>query len=773
MFARFFAPHKESHGNWTATRLPYLWDLDDTTVRNNNNSLFASFEVGGPDGLTADFETMTLLRNALADILNDLDGSWTFYVHRMMRKVDVSCTAHASDGFAADVDQRWRDSANLMGQHEYVVVLSLLCRSDVSTGTPVFKKTATTLLKTDTSQNHAELNRICKLVSETLPLNLKRMKFSDGMLGGFLQAITTGEFVPEYRSKNRLLSDDVSNSDLTFGLNGRIELGSDKVAAVLWVKKYPLDSEPGFLDGLDARPGINICHSYSPRDREAISRQAQLRVSQMMSQKDAAETLMADLQATANDIESRGLGFGSHQLTITVFADSEDELEERVSEITSAARKAKVILIREKWALEPTFFAQHIGNEHLHCRNTIISTVEFANFAALHSSDAGTAAEYLPWKTPISIMNSAQGTVHRFSFHPQGDPKKEPTNGHTLILGPSNAGKTTTALFLAAQSLRAGGRLIAFDKDHAMRMAVTALGGQYASVQAGKNTGLNPLLTERDRRGQKWLEGWLSKLLEQTGERLKPRQTEALINALRQNAEAPDAGRNFSNFQTLIGDAEDGRDLAMRIAEWGPDGRYGWAFGRADKPVVDLKGNPVTAIDLTEIMTAGIERTAILGYLFRAIEVLTEDRVPTVLMIDEAWQALDDEYFAGMLKNWLVTARRKNVVVVMLTQFPSQIRESKAGQTILEGLPNKLLFPNHAASEEDYEGYALTNQELDFLIGSGLKTRTALWKTTFNSTLLDVDLSCLGSLLTVLGGGESGIKKFGLDYETKPTFWRA
>lgn len=772
MFASLFAPQEENHGYWAATRLPYLWDLDDTTVRNNNNSLFASFEVSGPDGLTADFQTMTLLRNGLAEILNDLDGSWTFYVHRMMRKVDISCDPHKSEGFAADLDRSWRDSVSITGQYEYVVVLSIMCRSDVSSGTPVFKKTANALLKADTSRNHEELNRICNLVSEALPLKLKRMKFSDGMLGGFLQAITTGDFVPEYRSQNRLLSDDVSNCELTFHLNGRIELGNNTVAAVLWVKKYPEHSEPGFLDGLDARPGINICHTYTPHDREAMSRQAQLRVRQMQSQKDAAETLIEDLQATANDIESRGLGFGSHQFTITVFAENEGELEKRVSAITSAARKAKVILVREKMALEPTFFAQHIGNEHLQCRNTIISTVEFSNFAALHSSDAGTAAEYLPWKTPIAIMNNAQGTVHRFSFHPKGDPKKEPTNGHTLILGPSNAGKTTTALFLAAQSLRTGGRLIAFDKDHAMRMAVAALEGQYAAVQAGKNTGLNPLLTERGKRGQKWLEGWLSKLLEQTGERLKPRQTEALINALRQNSEAPDAGRNFSNFQTLIGDAEDGRDLAMRIAEWGPEGRYGWAFGRADKPVVDLKKNPVTAIDLTEIMSAGIERTAILGYLFRAIEVLTEDRVPTVLMIDEAWQALDDEYFAGMLKNWLVTARKKNVVVVMLTQFPSQIRESKAGQTILEGLPNKLLFPNHAATDEDYEGYALTNQELDFLISSGLKSRTALWKTTFSSTLLDVDLSCLGSLLTVLGGGESGIKKFGADYETNPTFWR-
>ena len=50
-----------------------------------------------------------------------------------------------------------------------------------------------------------------------------------------------------------------------------------------------------------------------------------------------------------------------------------------------------------------------------------------------------------------------------------------------------------------------------------------------------------------------------------------------------------------------------------------------------------------------------------------------------------------------------MTARKKNVVVVMMTQFPSQIRGSKA-RSILEALPNQLLFPNGEAASSDGSG---------------------------------------------------------------------
>ena len=160
-----------------------------------------------------------------------------------------------------------------------------------------------------------------------------------------------------------------------------------------------------------------------------------------------------------------------------------------------------------------------------------------------------------------------------------------------------------------------------------------------------------------------------------------------------------------------------------------------------------------------------------LAYLFRRIEILIEEKRPTLIVIDEAWKVLDDEYFSRKLAEWLVTARKKNVVVVMMTQFQSQIRQSRA-RSVLEALPNQLLFPNLEADGRDYEDFRLTDGELGFVLSGEIGRRLVLYRSSRGSTVLDVDLSALGPLLTVLGGGRAGQAAFGDDYAQRPKFWR-
>ncbi len=102
-------------------------------------------------------------------------------------------------------------------------------------------------------------------------------------------------------------------------------------------------------------------------------------------------------------------------------------------------------------------------------------------------------------------------------------------------------------------------------------------------------------------------------------------QSEALKSAIAQNGKAREGLRNFQSVQELFGDVGDGLDLAQRLREWEPDGRYGWVFGEAKEPVADFTSHDVAAVDLTETLDLGTERTAILGYLFRRIEMRIEE----------------------------------------------------------------------------------------------------------------------------------------------------
>ena len=63
---------------------------------------------------------------------------------------------------------------------------------------------------------------------------------------------------------------------------------------------------------------------------------------------------------------------------------------------------------------------------------------------------------------------------------------------------------------------------------------------------------------------------------------------------------------------------------------------------------------------------------AVLAYLFHRIEGRLDGR-PTLLIIDEGWLALDDDGFAGQIREWLKTLRKKNASVVFATQSLSDI----------------------------------------------------------------------------------------------------
>src|SRR3546814_15506627 len=54
---------------------------------------------------------------------------------------------------------------------------------------------------------------------------------------------------------------------------------------------------------------------------------------------------------------------------------------------------------------------------------------------------------------------------------------------------------------------------------------------------------------------------------------------------------------------------------------------------------------------------------AVLAYLFHRIEDRLDGQ-PTLLIVDEGWLALDDDGFAGQLREWLKTLRKRNASCV-------------------------------------------------------------------------------------------------------------
>ena len=762
-----------------AHMLPYVSLVTDTTIRTRGNELMQCLRLEGVNSTTTEDSHLDRVGAILAGVVAQVGTEFSFYLHKDSKAVDTGLPPIPSEGFAAAVDARWQAELAKGGLRDKTLTLSVLKRPEPGSRIPFAANLSRSRLVADTARRLRKLDEVVGfLLSSFSDLKPRLLSAGSGELLGFLGSLNTGEEHPLFpASRLGILAEDVANTRVTFR-RAEIHLTDgavgEKFGAIFAVKNYPAKTDSLMLDELNLPVDMVVTHSFVPINSNIMAGRIKRQLRLMQASNDGAVSLAQELELAQDDLESKRLIFGEHHMTVAVYARSRAHLDDICAEIRNISASSGINLISEGFGSRAHYMAQHPGNTGARSRKAAITNHNFADLATFHRTPLGKTGAELPWGVPIALFPTPERSGFRFSFHEQGSPDKEPTGGHTLILGRPGSGKSVLAAFLMTMARRAGARLFIFDYRAGMEMAVRALGGSYATVRAGKPTGLNPLQTEVDKRGQAWLADWLATLLERRDRPLTPVQTNRLQEVVRQNAGADHASlRNWSDFASLLVSTDDDGDLFERMQEWTETGRYGWIFGANAEDSFSL-GGEVSGFDLTGILDSESERErmAVLSYLFRRVERVIEDRRPTVILIDEAWKALDNAYFADRLSNWLVTARKQNAVVVMMTQYASQLERTRTGKTIVEAVPTQILLPNIRASAADYAMLGLSGKELDVLLGVGTASRLALVRDDRGSVVIDADLSALGPLVTVLGGMEKGEQLVGADYRDRPDFWK-
>jgi type IV secretion system protein VirB4 len=766
-----------------SSMLPYVSLVTDRTIRTRGNELMQCIRLEGVNSTTSEDAHLDRIGGLLAGIVAQVGTPFSFYLHKVSKAVDVTLPPIPGDGFAAAVDQRWRAHLGQSGLRDKTLTLTVLKRPETGSRLPFGLGAPRARHAADTTRRLRKLDEVVGfLLSSFDELKPRLLAASTGELLGFLGSLNTGEEHPLFpRSRLGVIAEDVANTRVTFrGTTIALSDGAvgDKLGVIFAVKNYPAKTDSLMLDELNLPVDIVVTHSFVPINANIMAGRIKRQLRLMQAANDGAVSLAQELELAQDDLESKRLIFGEHHMTVAVYARSQAALDDIAAEIRNISATSGINLISEAFGARAHFMAQHPGNTGARSRKAAITNHNFADLATFHRTPLGKTGREVPWGVPITLFPTPERSGFRFNFHEQGAPDREPTGGHTLILGRPGSGKSVLAAFLMTMALRAGARLFVFDYRAGMEMAVRALGGSYSTVRAGRPTGLNPLQTEIDARGQAWLADWLASLLERRDRPLTPVQTNRLQEVVRQNASAGNAGlRNWSDFASLLVSTDDEGDLFERMQEWTAEGRYGWIFGANADDTFQIRGSTdadVAGFDLTGILDSESERErmAVLSYLFRRVERVIEDRKPTIIVIDEAWKALDNAYFAERLSNWLVTARKQNAVVVMMTQYASQLERTRTGKTIVEAVPTQVLLPNIRASAADYAMLGLSEKELDVLLGVGSASRLALVRDDRGSVVIDADLSALGPLVTILGGMEKGEALVGPDFRDRPDFWR-
>ena len=760
-------------------RLPYRSLLDDGFVLLRDGSVMAALLVPGLSFETADVAELNA-HAATREILlrSALDSRFVLYHHVIRRRVSVELDGLFASPVAAHIDARWRDKlagGALFVNDQFVTILRRPARGKTglldrlsrrwrAKGAAVGEadladlrdlRAATSAIEASLGQYGARLLRDYEGAAGTCSETLE-----------FLSALYNGEMRPVRRQADGTdIGQMLPYRRINFGLDA-VELkgaGNSSFGAMVSLKDYPDSTSPGLTDALLRLPcELVLTESYAPCDRQISRERIDLAMRRLRSADEEALSERGELQAARDALGTGAVGFGDHHLSVLIRDPDLRRIDALASACAAALGDAGAIPVREEINLEPCFWGQMPGNEALIVRRALVSSANMACFASLHGFAMG-QAEDNQWGDPVTILETTSSTPFFFNFH-NGD------LGNFTVIGPSGSGKTVVMNFLAAQAQRFAPRLVLFDKDRGAEAFVRGIGGRYSRIAPGEPTGFNPLALPDSAANRAFLREWLGVLLDAQG----PEEL-AMIAAAVDSAYANDAQlRRLSHFRELLAGARRPQpgDLASRLDAWICGGEHGWLFDNTDDRL-DLSATTL-GFDMTALLETPRLRTPVMMYLFHRIDERLDGQ-PTMLLVDEGWKALDDEYFSARIRDWLKTLRKRNALVGFATQSARDALDSRISTALVEQTATMIFMPNARARAEDYcEGFGLTSHELDVIRTLPAHSRCFLVRQPDASVVVRLDLSGMPEVLTLLSGRESTVRRLDAlraDFGDAPAAW--
>ena len=551
----------------------------------------------------------------------------------------------------------------------------------------------------------------------------------------------------------------LADQSLAGGLEPRL---GDQHVRVLTITGFPTATTPGLLDDLNR---LAFPYRWSTRaillDKTdatklltkirrqwfakrksiaAILKEVMTNEASILVDTDAANKA-ADADMALQELGADYAGMAYVTATVTVWdadprvADEKLRLVEKVIQGRDFTAMVETVNAVDAW------LGSLPGHVYANVRQPPISTLNLAHMIPLSAVWAGPERDEHFAAPPLLFGKTEGSTPFRLSIH-VGDV------GHTLIVGPTGAGKSVLLALMALQFRRyTRSQVVAFDFGGSIRAAALAMGGDWHDLGGDLSDGafdsvsLQPLARIHDVPERAWAADWLVAILIREGVTITPEVKEHLWTALTSLASAPAEERTLTGLTVLL----QSNDLKQALRPYCVGGPYGRLL---DAEHEFLGSASVQAFETEGLIGTGAA-PAVLAYLFHRIGDRL-DGSPTLIIIDEGWLALDDDRFAGQLREWLKTLRKKNASVIFATQSLSDIDGSVIAPAIIESCQTRLLLPNERAIEPQitaiYRRFGLNDRQIE-IIARAMPKRDYYCQSQRGNRLFELGLSAVALAL--------------------------
>ena len=748
--------------------IPYRCHWNKNTILTKKNELLQIIKVKGFSFETADDDDLDIRKNMRNLLLKNMaSGNIVLYFHTIRKKKAIAdllstysfnLSKNTQASFIEYLNKKWSQRYKTLKAYFNEFYVSILYKPDTE-GVAMLEHLYKKLKQSsDSSGWEGEMRERADNLEEMSTRVLNTFKEYDSQLLGikkingsyycemleFLSSIANGGSSSKVLLPSQNIDTYLPNNRIFFG-NKSIEIKDpkgSKYGGIVSILEYGPYTYAGIFDRFLQMPfEFIISQSFVFSNRTVAIQKMQLQQDRMIQAQDKAVSQIAEISRALDMAMSGDIGFGEHHFSLLCTDPDLKNLENTLSMAVVELSNCGLQPVREKINLEPSFWGQLPGNLDYVVRKSTINTLNLASFASMHNYPLG-KKDGNHWGEYVTIFNTTSGTPFYFSFHVRDV-------GHTLIIGPTGAGKTVLMNFLCAQAQKFNPRMYFFDKDRGAEIFIRALNGVYTVIDPGAKCGFNPLALPDTSENRTFLLDWLKVLVTTQGESLTAEDIKLLSLAIDGNYRLKHQDRKLSNIVPFLGMNGPGT-LASRIAMWHGNGSHSRVFDN-DVDTIDLTKNNIFGFEMAELLKDSLCLSPVLLYVFHRINIAL-DGYPTMIVLDEAWALIDNPVFAPKIKDWLKVLRKLNTFVIFATQSVEDAAKSQISDTLIQQTATQIFLPNLKATESYISAFMLSKREYNLIKTTDPASRYFLVKQGTSAVIARVNLSGMDNIINVLSG---------------------
>ena len=730
-----------AHPHRLADHLPWALLIGPGIVLNKDGSFQKSFRFRGPDLESATQAELVSICARLNNVLRRFGSGWALFFEAERHEAPHYPSSEFPEAASWLVDEERRAQFQRTGyaaspqpsfssgehyENSYTLTLIYMPTPDAASGAEqALLERADEEKARDWHQElvsfTAECARVFDLLSGIMP---EIAELDDAETLTYLHGtISTKRFQLASPNAPIYLDAILPDEPLSTGLEPML---GDHYVRTLTVLGFPNSTRPGILDGLNH---LDFPYRWTTRfialdKTEATKALTKLR-RQWFNKRKSITALMrevlynepvqlfdsdADNKVVDADLALQALGgdhvsFGYLTTTVVVLDTDRDRADDKIRAVERVIHGAGFTTIRESINVVEAWLGSLPGHVYANIRQPLIHSLNLAHLLPLSSVWAGPEKDAHLDGPPLLVAETSGSTPFRFALH-VGDV------GHTLIVGPTGAGKSVLLALIALQFRRyPDSQITIFDKGNSARAAVLAMDGAHQALGSDGSLAFQPLARIDDPAERSWAAEWIASLLTHEKVQVTPEVKETVWSALSNLASAPKPERTMTGLSVLL----QSNALKSALMPYTLEGPFGRLLD-ADSDALALAD--IQCFETETLMHEASAVMPVLTYLFHRLEERFDCR-PTLLVLDEAWVFLDDPLFAARIREWLKTLRKKNVSVVFATQSLADIANSSIAPAIIESCPQRIFLANDRAVEpqaqEAYARFGLNARQIELI----------------------------------------------------------